>query len=555
MHEQTSEALGNREERFVGLTAPANQSRMENTDNPAARKIYESPYGLVGIIALSIFVSETFIMFLIDFMRPLISSEAIEAMIDSSSLIIMVSPTLYFFIFRPLLLQIRARRTVEETLQRSKDQLESVVEARTNELSVANERLQLELTEKKRTEAALRSAKEEIEEEVVRRTVELKETNEQLTIRARELEEIGRQTALLSKMGEFLQACHTAEEAYTVVSRSISRLLTADSGALFIFNNSRNFLDAAAVWGRRPPEAKVISPNECWALRDGRVHLTSQTSIDLLCGHVQVSDEVQAYLCVPMTAQGEMLGVLHLEIARDEAVGDDEERLRAKKRIAVSVAEQAGLAIVNLKLRESLRNLSIRDPITGLFNRRYLDESLEREEYRAARSKAPLGIMMIDIDHFKRFNDTFGHQAGDSLLRELGGFMHKNVRGSDIACRYGGEEFAIILPDADLEALHQRAEDLREGVKHINTQHDRMSLGAISISIGIAAYPRHGSTIYTVLQAADAALYTAKAEGRDRVVIAQETGGAGLRKDGVQKRQASEVGMEASDTGECRSSA
>jgi diguanylate cyclase (GGDEF)-like protein len=175
------------------------------------------------------------------------------------------------------------------------------------------------------------------------------------------------------------------------------------------------------------------------------------------------------------------------------------------------------LALGNLKLRESLKNQSICDPLTGLFNRRYMEESLEREFSRANRNKTSAAIVMMDLDHFKRFNDTFGHQAGDTLLRTLGDFLKRNTRGQDIACRYGGEEFALVLTDTSLTGAMQRAEILRQQVKQLSVEYAGQLLGQVSMSMGVALFPDHGTTIGDVLRASDQALYRAKREGRDRV--------------------------------------
>jgi diguanylate cyclase (GGDEF)-like protein len=194
--------------------------------------------------------------------------------------------------------------------------------------------------------------------------------------------------------------------------------------------------------------------------------------------------------------------------------------LDSKERLAHTVAEHIALAFANLRLRETLRVQSVRDPLTGLFNRRYMEESLERELRRSARHRRSLGVLLLDLDHFKTFNDTFGHGAGDILLRELGHFLQGNVRGEDISCRYGGEEFALILPDAPLDSTLQRAEQLREQVRQLQVTHHGRALGAVSVSIGVAVYPQHGASAEELLAAADRALYQAKAGGRNRVELA-----------------------------------
>ncbi len=186
------------------------------------------------------------------------------------------------------------------------------------------------------------------------------------------------------------------------------------------------------------------------------------------------------------------------------------------------MADHIALALTNLRLRETLREQAVRDALTGLFNRRYLEETMEREVRRAERKGAPLGIIMLDLDHFKNFNDTFGHEAGDTLLREVGALFQANIRGSDVACRYGGEEFTLLLPDTSREVARRRAEELREAVKNLHLQHQRHNLGSITISAGVALFPEHGDTAAAVMLAADAALYQAKKTGRDRVCVAGE---------------------------------
>jgi len=218
-------------------------------------------------------------------------------------------------------------------------------------------------------------------------------------------------------------------------------------------------------------------------------------------------------------AQGEALGIVSLQKMRGQ---DNQEPTlgssgEAERRLAAVLAKQVALALWNLKLRESLRTQSICDPLTGLFNRRYMEESLEREFSRAKRSKSSVAIVMMDLDHFKRFNDTFGHQAGDTLLCALGDLLKKNTRGQDIACRYGGEEFALVLADSNLEGAFKRAEILRQQVKKLSVEYDGQLLGAVSVSMGVALFPDHGRTMGDVLRASDQALYTAKREGRDRV--------------------------------------
>ena len=184
-------------------------------------------------------------------------------------------------------------------------------------------------------------------------------------------------------------------------------------------------------------------------------------------------------------------------------------------------AEQVGLSVANIRLRDALRNQSIRDPLTGLYNRRYLEETMERETRRAVRSSQGLGVLMLDLDHFKKFNDTYGHEAGDLVLRETAGFLLKSVRAEDIVCRFGGEEFVVILPLAELKITQARAERIRSRLRELSVVHQGQSLGVITVSVGVAELPQHGATAKELLEAADAALYRAKKEGRDRVAVAE----------------------------------
>ena len=220
-------------------------------------------------------------------------------------------------------------------------------------------------------------------------------------------------------------------------------------------------------------------------------------------------------------AQGETLGLLHLLLNKEwlELPADARDRQkRHKQQLAIAVAENIALSLANFKLRDTLYTQSIHDYLTGLYNRRYMAELLEKELHRMARKKLPAGIVLIDIDHFKNFNDSFGHEAGDIVLREFSLFLRKSIREEDFACRYGGDEFVIILPETSLEKARQRAEQLRLGVKNVCIHFRGHTLDTITLSLGVSVFPQHGLTAETLLRTADAALYRAKAEGRDRVV-------------------------------------
>ena len=260
---------------------------------------------------------------------------------------------------------------------------------------------------------------------------------------------------------------------------------------------------------------KAFEPNACWALRTGHQHLVLAGDTTAPCSHA--AGVKHTYLCVPILAQGEALGVMHFQ-ATDESPNMGEAELSFK----TTFAGQVGLSIANINLRDALRTQSIKDPLTGLYNRRYLEETLQREIRRAGRAEQSLGILMLDLDHFKAFNDTYGHDAGDAVLRETASFVAGSVRAEDTVCRFGGEEFVVILPTANLDGAQVRAENIRSRLRELTVLHQGQSLGMITVSIGVCAFPVNGTSPRTLLAAADAALYRAKREGRDRAVVADQ---------------------------------
>jgi diguanylate cyclase (GGDEF)-like protein len=364
--------------------------------------------------------------------------------------------------------------------------------------------------------AELAQEKANLEKHVVQRTAELSAANDELRRQTAELSRRNEEIRLFSKMNDFLQTSTTEAEAYAVISDVVTQLFPDDSGAVFVLSANRTMLEASAVWGPLPPSNVIFPPNECWAHRRGQVHLA--VNHERPCQHV--SDAGHMYVCLPLLAQGEMLGVLHILDGALANANADEVRMAEKCRLAKILADNIGLGIANLKLRESMRSLSIRDPLTGLYNRRYMEEALAQEMHRTTRNKAQLAVMMVDIDHFKQFNDIFGHDGGDAVLRELGEFLKKHVRGSDIACRYGGEEFMLILSPSTSEGAPQRAEKIRAGAALLNVTHAGRDLGKITLSLGVATFPDHAADALTLIKAADVALYQAKRDGRNRVVTA-----------------------------------
>jgi diguanylate cyclase (GGDEF)-like protein/PAS domain S-box-containing protein len=349
----------------------------------------------------------------------------------------------------------------------------------------------------------------------------LRATYEKLAGWVNELEQRHREMAVLNDMGDLLHACVTVENVYAVIRQFAPQILPTEEGLLGILNAPRNLIQPTVTWGGSATSLSEHSfpADKCWALRHGRLHWVEATPTGLLCelcAHLSLPAP-SASVCVPLSAQNETIGLLHVSMPHSEPG----RLLESKRQLAETLARHIELALANLRLRETLRAQSIRDPLTGLFNRRYMEESLALEVARAARSGEPLSIIMLDVDHFKAVNDTFGHEAGDVLLRELGQLVQTRIRAGDIACRYGGEEFTLIVPNAALETAVQRAEQLRKLATQLTTEYQGRLLGPITVSFGIAAFPAHGSSQEALLRAADAALYRAKAEGRDRVIVAQ----------------------------------
>jgi diguanylate cyclase (GGDEF)-like protein len=315
-----------------------------------------------------------------------------------------------------------------------------------------------------------------------------------------------------------LQCCNSLEEAYSVVSRLGEKLFFAqNSGFLSVFKSSRNVLELAASWGTSGNLLTTFSPDNCWALRRGKPHWSSTSSVGLVCSHFKGHLGADSVLCIPMVAQGDTIGVLQLHVTGGSELKLLDENLQVTlERVASSAAGQIALSIASLKLREALKDQSIRDPLTGLYNRRFMHDFLELELQRARRANRSFAVMFIDLDHFKRFNDSFGHEAGDFVLQSFTKVLTSHFRGSDILCRYGGEEFALVLPDSTLNDAETRADDLRSKVRMLALSYRETALGPITCSIGIAEFPVDGSTAQELFRVADKCLYDAKALGRDR---------------------------------------
>lgn len=332
------------------------------------------------------------------------------------------------------------------------------------------------------------------------------------------LERQNRKLILLCEMDELLQASHDEEEVYTIVTNYSNKLFPGETGALFTFNDILNILECVSTWGDNLKSESEFLPDKCWALRLGRLHYVNSSPAELYCQHLTGTSH-NDYYCVPMLARGKTLGLLYLQSGIQNAEGSGSELIYTSH-IVSTMAKLTALALGNIKHHEALQNYAIYDSLTGLFNRRYMEETLKREVSRVARNKEPLGLIMVDIDHFKQYNDTYGHAAGDMLLRSIGEFFKDSIRREDIACRYGGEEFVLILPGSSLENTCRRAEQLHEDIKRVRVRHRGSFMNSVEVSMGVVVFSEHGSSAELLLESADRALYKAKALGRNRIVVA-----------------------------------
>ena len=342
-----------------------------------------------------------------------------------------------------------------------------------------------------------------------------------------ELMQYNLEMRLINQLNSYLQVCRTLDETYPVISHYASKIFPGCAGALYLFNDNKTLVESVTEWGGcMKHNSPVISPDDCWSLRQGREHIVRDSLNRLNCKHLDESYE-QAYTCVPVIAQGEMLGMLHLEFTGQKEFDNEEDKERyfeSRQRLVKISADNLALSLVSLKLREALKNQSVRDPLTKLYNRRYMEESLEREMTRCQREQQGLGIIMLDIDHFKKFNDNYGHDAGDIVLVDVAKFLTEFFRSSDIVCRFGGEEFIIIMPNVSEELVQQRAEEICEDLRGLSIIYSGKPLPAITASLGVSHMPTHGTQSNVFLKAADSALYKAKNEGRDQVMVAPKIG-------------------------------
>lgn len=343
---------------------------------------------------------------------------------------------------------------------------------------------------------------------------EARSTLKELALSLEQRSRLSEQRRVLGAYAGILQSCENMNEALNVTAEVIAQLLPNTGGRCYVLRSSLNQVEAISRFGAETIVSdSVWAPSACWGLRRGQSHHSGHGAGNVYCNHLHIEDlpENGWTLCVPLMAQGVSLGLLHV----NGASGGSNEDVQ----VVEAIAEQLSLAMINLQLRESLRVQSLRDPLTGLYNRRYLEENTQRELQRCQRRGLPLSVIMLDIDHFKRFNDEHGHAAGDAMLVAIAQTLQAHTREEDIVCRYGGEEFTLVMSEASSEQAQRRAEEIRSAIAATTVVHMRKTLGPATTSLGVSTFPSDGSTPAELIGAADTALYQAKAEGRDRFVV------------------------------------
>ncbi|PKN87109.1 MAG: hypothetical protein CVU46_05505 [Chloroflexi bacterium HGW-Chloroflexi-8] len=342
----------------------------------------------------------------------------------------------------------------------------------------------------------------------------LRKANSDLSLLVAELQKHDQEIKMVNRMNDLLQACKTKEEAYQVIGLAIGEIFPGQCGGLAILHDSANYLETFAQWGDEPALKPIFSLEDCWAMRRGQQHVVLDPQTSIMCTHF-LRNPQKGYLCIPLVVQGDTLGLLNIDLP----AGMDSEHELSWRQLFLTVGEGIKLSLSNIKLREMMRDQATHDPLTGLFNRRYLSDTLPRELNHARRSNSKTCVVMLDIDHFKHFNDTYGHEAGDLMLRELGWILKGNIRKSDIACRYGGEEFVLVLLDTTIEDCQEHLKKIIEKVKAQQIRFGGQLLRSMSLSIGVVEASESVMDADELLVAADKAMYAAKHAGRDCIIL------------------------------------
>lgn len=330
-----------------------------------------------------------------------------------------------------------------------------------------------------------------------------------------------RKLVILNQMNELLRACHTEEETYRVVADTCQELFPESAGCLCMMDEAQIMFKGVASWGNPPLQVAVFGVNESWGFYRGNANQPETNDINLLYTYPGYAPE-DGYLCVPVNASGKVMANIALccgVCPLDQSNAEWLHIMELRRIVLTRVANDYALALENLRLRKALQTESVHDSLTGLYNRRYMEESLKREAYRAEREGYPVGLIMLNVDYFTSFNETYGQPAGDIILKELAALLLRHTRGEDVVCRYSEEEFFLILPDMSADVAKIRAEELRVLVKELRIPHPD-DVFAITVSLGVTALPGYSLDAHAGISAAKRALKDAKRRGHDQVATA-----------------------------------
>ncbi len=325
------------------------------------------------------------------------------------------------------------------------------------------------------------------------REEELARVHAEMTVHVEELRQRETEIKRINELYEILQTCNSEREAYPIIGSVAAHLFPNANGALAVSVSRIHHMETVAEWGAEPTMAASFLLDDCWALRRGQMQEVAWPRTLQICRHFH-SAPAGPYICLPLSVRGDLQGLLNLRGAPGESFSAQ------SRQLLTTLGEVIKLSLSNLKLRGALRVQAIRDPLTGLFNRNYLDETLRRELSRSARSRAPLCVAMLDIDGFK--GSTTLISAGD-VGKALGAFFLNKLRTSDVVCRYGGDEFILVLSDTTLLQVSERLDRMRSETKEIECMHEGRILPAASVSIGVAQWPDHGASPEDLVKAAD----------------------------------------------------
>lgn len=306
------------------------------------------------------------------------------------------------------------------------------------------------------------------------------------------------------------------EELIQGIVRVTGHIIEQSTLVLLYLVDSKLALELKAVWRRKGNvtiKAKAGDPFDLWVMRQAQPLLVQEMGHDFRFPQMddqKLGRSVGSVLAVPLASEHRFIGVLRVEAAHPKELGPEE------LRVCRIIGDLASLAIENARLYQRMEELSITDDLTGLHLRRYFEKRLEEEMVRAGQAQGKISVLLIDIDRFKEYNDTFGHSAGDKLLKEIAGLLKQTCRPTEVAARLGGEEFSCLLPGVSLIEAGERAEQIRCQVESAQIKL-RRALTPTTVSVGVAAFPEDGQTGVGLLQKADERLYRAKSQGRNRV--------------------------------------